>query len=413
MEEQNLTDRECRPFSRRVRTKVTGPEHRFAIVVPRELAQTCLRETERIGISNAEKTEAGIEFTGKLKDAYNCHLQLRTASRLLCRIPPFRAGAAEELFYKVSQIPWELWINHEIPLEIQSRVEYSRISHEGKTADLVYQGIEKRFREKSAGSPTVARSPQEPEEDAAGLRTGDGLRQRILVHLIRNHCQLSLDMTGTHLHERGYRLEHAGAPLRETLAAAILLRAEWNGDIPIVDGMCGSGTFPIEAALIARQLPPGLGRDFLFMKWPSFQAKTWEYLCESAKKPALGRTREPVVGIDIDPGAICISQKNGLRAGVASDIEWKTMDFFDFNPRDMKKGLLTLNPPYGKRLAGGGKEFYERLGSHLRRNFNGWGYAVFAVSRSDAAAMNLGSMRFWNIRHGGIPVMVAMGNIRG
>jgi len=89
------------------------------------------------------------------------------------------------------------------------------------------------------------------------------------------------------------------------------------------------------------------------------------------------------------------------------------MDFFDFNPREMKKGLLTLNPPYGKRLAGGGKTFYERLGTHLRRNFNGWGYAVFAVSRSDAAAMNLGSMRFWNIRHGGLPVMVAMGNVRG
>jgi putative N6-adenine-specific DNA methylase len=220
-------------------------------------------------------------------------------------------------------------------------------------------------------------------------------------------------MTGSHLHERGYRLEHTGAPLRETLAAAILLRAEWNGDTPIVDGMCGSGTFPIEAALIARRIPPGLGRDFLFMRWPSFQAETWEYLCRSAKKASLDKTREAVIGIDIDPDALSVSRKNALRACVAEDIEWKTMDFFDFNPQGMKKGLLVLNPPYGKRLGGGGRQFYERLGIHLRQNFKGWKYAIFAVSRSDAAAMNMGPMRLWNIRHGGIPVVVAQGSVAG
>ena len=220
-------------------------------------------------------------------------------------------------------------------------------------------------------------------------------------------------MTGSHLHERGYRIEHTGAPLRETLAAAILLRAEWDGDIPIVDGMCGSGTFPIEAALIARRMPPGQGRDFLFMKWPSFQAKMWEYLSRSAEESALGKTKETVIGVDVDPGAISVSRNNGLRAGVADDIEWKTMDFFDFNPRGIQRGLLILNPPYGKRLPGGGRAFYESLGTHLRRNFNGWQYAVLAISRSDAAALNLGSMRFWNIRHGGIPIVVAVGSIRG
>ena len=215
MERESQLYGENRSFLRRVRTGIVGPEHRFAVVVPRELAQTCLREMENIGISNAEKTEAGVEFTGKLKDAYSCHLWLRTASRLFCRIPPFRAGVSEELFYKVSQIPWELWINHEIPLEIEARVEYSRISHEGKTADSVYEGIQKRFREELPGSNPVERSLPEAEAGSDGPGTAGGLRQRILVHLTRNQCRISLDMTGPHLHERGYRLEHTGAPLRE------------------------------------------------------------------------------------------------------------------------------------------------------------------------------------------------------
>jgi 23S rRNA G2445 N2-methylase RlmL len=404
---------ESSSFLRRVRTGVVGPEHRFAVVVPRELAQICSSEMDRIGISAVETTEAGVEFTGKLKEAYNCHLWLRTASRLFCRISSFRAGISEELFYKVSQIPWELWINGEIPLQIEAEVVYSRISHEGKTADSVYGGIETRFRETTAGSLQVVRAWPEAEGDAVGPGGAGGLRQRLLVRLIRNHCQVSLDMTGSHLHERGYRLEHTGAPLRETLAAAILLRAEWHGDTPIVDGMCGSGTFPIEAALLARRMPPGAGRDFLFMKWPSFQQKTWEYLCKSADRSALGKAGENILGIDADPGAISVSRGNGLRAGVEGVIEWKTMDFFDFHPQGMKKGLVTLNPPYGKRLEGGGRAFYERLGAHLRRNFQGWKYAVIALSRSDGAAMNLGAMRFWNIRHGGLPVVVAMGSIQG
>lgn len=411
MDQENRTYRENRSFSRKVRTGIVGPEHRFAVIVSRELAQGCRREVENIGISNAEKTEAGVEFTGKLKQAYGCHLWSRTASRLFCRLPPFRAGIPEELFHKVSRIPWELWINRQIPLEIEAGVEYSRISHEGKTADLVYEGIEKRFRENVPDFQTVVKPLPRADSDGTDPAPGGGLKQRILVRLVRNHCRISLDMTGSHLHERGYRVEHTGAPLRETLAAAILLRAEWHGDTPLVDGMCGSGTFPIEAALISRRMPPGAYRDFLFMKWPSFQAKTWEYLRGSAIKSALDKAGEAVIGIDADPGAISVSSNNALRAGVAGDIELKTMDFFDFDPRGMKKGLLTLNPPYGKRLAGGGKAFYDRLGAHLRRYFTGWKYAVIAVSRSDAAAMNMKSMRIWNIRHGGIPVVVAMGRV--
>ena len=382
-------------FERRMRTRVVGPEHRFAAIVPRELAPICLGEIRELGITGAETTEAGVEFIGKLTDAYRCNLQLRTASRVLCRFAPFRAGVAEELFYKVSEIPWELWINPRVPLEVEAHVEYSRISHEGKVAELVLQAVERSVPGVGGGA--------RPEE----------LKQKVLVHLTKNQCRISLDMSGAHLHERGYRIEHTGAPLRETLAAALLLKMEWNGGTPLVDGMCGSGTFPIEAAMIARRLPPGIGRDFLFEQWPSFRKKTWDYVCKSAREASKERFASPIFGIDATEESVRVSHENAVRAGVDKDIVFKSMDFFDFDPRDgkMKTGLLVLNPPYGKRLEGGGRSLYDRLGEHLRRKYKGWRYAVLCASRTDCSAMKMPLMRYWSFRHGGIPIYAALGKV--
>jgi 23S rRNA G2445 N2-methylase RlmL len=239
------------------------------------------------------------------------------------------------------------------------------------------------------------------------------LKQKILVRLLEDHCRISIDMSGAHLHQRGYRLRHTGAPLRETLAAAILLKSGWTGNEPLVDGMCGSGTFPIEGALMSRRIAPGLGRDFLFQGWPSFQNKTWEYLRRKAKEISVLEGSETIIGMDIDPDAIGVSAENADRAGAGGDIQWEKMDFFDFNPRKrgLKKGLLVLNPPYGVRLNAGGVGLYERIGAHLRLNFKGWKYAVLAGSRLEAAAMGTGRVRLWNIRHGGMHITVVLGRI--
>lgn len=401
-------------FARRIRTRIVGPPHSFGVVVPRELAAVCLGELSALGI-NAGAGEAGAEFSGRLKDAWLCNLRLRTASRVLCRLPPFRAGVAEELFYKISEIDWELWINPDIALEIDSHVEYSRISHEGKVAELVLDGIEKSIHRGLPSGPgvrgTFARDAGGPDRS---VQAGEeGLKQRVLVRLIKNHCRISLDMSGRHLRERGYRLEHTGAPVRETLAAAILLKSEWRGNSPLVDGMCGSGTFPIEAALIARGLPPGLNREFLFQKWPSFQGKTWEYLRRSAREAALVKAPAPILGIDIEQESVQISARNAKRAGVEKDAEFRHGDFFDFNPQreKIRTGLLVLNPPSGKRLEGGGGQMYEKIGSHLRQAFRGWKYAVLCASRKDAGAMKMPLMRLWSIRHGGSPIYVAFGKV--
>ncbi len=400
-------------FERRIRSHIIGPPHRFAVIVPRELAPVCLREVEALGIEGAEQSDAGVEFVGKMSSACLCHLWLRTASRIYCRLPEFRAGVAEELFYKVSEMGWDLWIDPQFPVEVEAHVECSRISHEGKAADAVFEGIERSIRENIPAAARLKRTGTVPGEAEAAPAGVSEPKQKILVHLVKNHCRISLDMSGRHLHERGYRLEHSGAPLRETIAAAILLKSEWSGETPLVDGMCGSGTFPVEAAMIARRLPPGLKREFLFQKWPSFQKKTWQFLCRSAREEAAAEAGRPIVGIDVDPASMDVSRANAERAGVAGDIRWKEMDFFQFDPlrEKLKKGLVVLNPPYGRRLEGGGRPFYEKLGVQLRKSYRGWKYGVLCPTRSEAAAMKMPSMRLWGVRHGGIPIYVALGTV--
>ncbi len=383
-------------LSRRIKTRVTGPEHRFAITLPPELAPICLEEARLLDIPALEPSEAGLEFTGRLKDAYACNLRLRTAGRVLCRLSSFRAGVAEELFFKASRLPWELWLNPGIPIDIEARVEYSRISNEGKVAEIIGQSIAR------AHFPQAGKKGDLPAD----------LRQKILVRLLENHCLISLDMTGAHLHQRGYRLRHTGAPIRETLAAAILLKAGWKSDAPLVDGMCGSGVFPIEAALMSRRIAPGLGRDFLFQMWPSFQQNSWEYLRRKALESSFPKAVSPIIGIDLDSQAISAARENCERAGTPGDIEWKNTNFFDFVPgRDLAKGLVVLNPPYGVRLETGGADLYERIGAHLRLHFKGWRYAVLAKSRLEAATLGTGRMRLWNIRHGGMNITAAIGTI--
>ena len=407
------------PLLRRIKTHIVGPEHRFAITAPPELLRTCMDETRLLDVPGPVMNDAGLEFSGRLKDAYTCNLWLRTASRVLCRLAPFRAGVAEELFFKASRIPWELWLNPDIPVDLEAQVQYSRISHEGRVEETVLASIEKRLRGKvpahSQGSPVMVGKLRARDTEETGSPRSDEaeLKQKILVRLVENHCQISLDMSGPHLHQRGYRLRHMGAPLRESLAAAILLKSDWKFDEPLVDGMCGSGTFPIEAALMSRRIAPGIGRDFLFGRWPSFLKETWEYLRHKAKEASLPEAPEKIVGIDIDPEAVEVSAENADRAGVGKDIRWERIDFFDFTPRSrgLKKGLIVLNPPYGVRLGAGGVSLYEKIGAHLRLNFKDWKYAVLARSRLEAAAMGTGRVRLWHIGHGGMNVTVVLGRI--
>jgi len=409
-EKRQTESSQNKAYHRHVRRFVWAPDHRLAAIVPPELSSLCREELSGLGITETEITQAGVEFFAGLSDCYRCNLWLRTAGRILCRFPAFRAGAVEELFNKVSGLRWELWLNSSIALHLETFVKHSRIEHEGMVEETVLSGIERRFRAQNLHAPVRWKAVEEehlPELDSIRRK------QRVLIHLRENRCEISLDTTGTHLHQRGYRLHHMGAPLRETLAAALLLKAGWRGDSPLVDGMCGSGTIPIEAALMVRRMPPGGRRQFLFQQWPSFREEQWAYLLRKAMEQALPEAASRIVALDLSEQAIATAKQNALRAGVEKDIEWACTDFFSFDPREhqLGPGFLILNPPYGKRIGGGGKPFYEQLGAHLRRAFKGWHTAVLAPDRASAMALRLPAMRFWNITHGGIPIIAAMARI--
>lgn len=394
---------------RQIRRCVNAPEHRFLAVTPPELSALCHEELVALGFSSAEMTPAGVEFTEKLRMAYLANLWLRTASRVLCRVARFRAGAVEELFSRAFSFKWELWLASAIPLSVEAHVERSRIEHEGAVVRTVFRAIQRYLASRGLPGPVPAPCGEavSPEHDFVHPLS----RQRILVHLEDNVCEISLDMTGGHLHQRGYRLKHAGAPLRETLAAAILMRSGWKGDTPLLDGMCGSGTFAVEAGLMARRIPPGGNRPFLFQVWPSFEEKTWLYDCRKAREQVAGALKGAIIGVDRDPASIEIATENAARAGLREDIRWECRDFFECDPHawDLPPGLVILNPPYGRRLKQDPSKTYERVGAHLRQAFRGWHAVVLAPTRELAVKLKMDSARFWRVTHGGSPATVVFG----
>ncbi len=401
-----------RSFERQIRRHVNAGVHRFLAVAPPELVPLCFEELLALGFTSAQRTPAGVELTEKFRNAYGANLWLRTASRILCRVARFRAGAVEELFSHCLSFKWELWLPSAIPLSVESHVVRSRIEHEGAAVRTVSRAIQRHM-----ASLRIPVSLHVPSGDSALLEeylAEPMSRQRILVHIEENVCEISLDMTGGHLHQRGYRLKHTGAPLRETLAAAVLMRSGWSGDTPLVDGMCGSGTLAIEAGLIARRLPPGGERPFLFQAWPSYEDKTWGYMRRKAREQAAEATMAPIIGVDRDPYALEVSAGNAARAGLEKDIHWELEDFFQWRPqrRDLAPGTVVLNPPYGKRLKENPKRIYESIGAHLREAFGGWQAVVLAPSRELAVRLRLPAARFWKVSHGGSPVVIVFGHLK-
>jgi len=415
-------------FRRKVRRHVQAGLRRFCAVVPAELVPLCRHELVALGIEVKEISEAGVEFTGKLDACYRANLQLRTASRVLCRMAEFRTGAVEELFSRTVSIPWELWISLEVPVLLGIHVARSRIRHEGKAGQAVADALRRRFQQVAPrsgnreGNPPMLEYGPDAEHEAPAENGASGggsspleeINQRIFVRIEDNHCRISLDTSGPHLHQRGYRRRHAGAPLRETLAAAILMKSGWQSDRPLLDGMCGSGTFAVEAAMTARNIAPGLNRSFLFEKWPSLMEKTWNHLRRKAEESIRPRSPVPIVALDVDPEAVALARQNARRAGVEGDIRWIVADFLSFDPASLNlpPGLLVLNPPYGIRLAEGGPAFYRELGRAIQRHFRGWQAAILAPHGSFLAALQLGSFRRWRVRHGGMSAEVGFFRLR-
>lgn len=402
---------------------------------------------ESLGLNILEESEAGIEFQGKLEACYRANLWLRTAGRILCRLPAIKVGAREELFTKTVRFPWELWLNAQVPVRVEVHLKASRLTHSGLVQKAFQDALRQRFEKLGQKVSFLGEEPSAKERNEKTFLQGEaleacqrtrksnhfpgsaGLRpavcaggtpalperspfsdrlfeQRILVRVENKNCVISLDTTGAHLHLRGYRIHHGGAPLRETLAAALILQSGWTPDVPFLDGMCGAGTAVIEAALIAANMAPGRHRRFLFEKWPSFQEKTWAYLLKKADAGIKDLKPGSLIGVDIDPKAVAIAQENARRAGVASWVMWHEMPFESVNPLkwSLNPGVVFLNPPYGIRLEAD-HTLYKRLLLHLGHRFQGWKAIVLAPRRELLMSGAVRPRKIRHLRHGGLPIV--------
>jgi len=355
----------------------------FAVTAP-GLEGVCAQELVSLAVAGVRPVHGGVEFSGGLRELYLANLWLRTASRVVARFGGFRCKDFPELFRRSSRLPWGRFLRPETRAVVRAASHRSRLQHTGRIAETVSESIDR-----ALGRPA-------PPVDAP--------EQLILVRFEDDACLISVDSSGQLLHRRGYRQETAHAPLRETLAAGILILLGWDGALPLLDPMCGSGTFPIEAALLAGSRPPGGRRKFAFMSWPRYRPGLWQALLSEA---ARGERRVPVAvrGRDHDPVALEAASRNAERAGVQAETDFQLGEMELARPCG-EAGLLVCNPPYGQRL--GHPEdllpLFQGLGKACRSSFKGWRVAFLSPDDCFAKATGLSLRPHAVLNNGGIPV---------
>jgi putative N6-adenine-specific DNA methylase len=347
-------------------------------------------------LAHREEETGGIEFEGSLTDLYRANLRLRTASRILARLGEFHATVFPELRRKASHLPWEHYLAPGRPVTLRVACHTSRLYHQGAVAERVALAIGDRLGQ----APEVQRLGRDLETDPPQL---------ITVRLLDNHCTVSVDSSGPLLHRRGYRLATPKAPLRETLAAAILLASGWDTRHPLLDPLCGSGTIPIEAALLARAIAPGHARRFAFMDWPNFDEGKWRDVLSEGPNDTEPRAPR-ILASDRDAGALRMAMENAERAGVADAIEFSRRALSAVEP-PAESGWVVTNPPYGVRVGEGRdlRNLYARLGQVLRTKCPGWRFAILGRRGALLESIGLPFDREISFRNGGLRVTLATG----
>jgi 23S rRNA (guanine2445-N2)-methyltransferase / 23S rRNA (guanine2069-N7)-methyltransferase len=370
---------------------------RFFGTAPKGIAPVLVDELRALGASGVAESRAGVSFEGSLELAYRACLWSRTANRILMPLAEFRAPTPEALYDGVRAIRWSEHLDASGTLAVDFNASLSRITHTHYGALKVKDAIVDQFR------------------DSVGVRPSVDLRRpdiRINVYVHRNQAALSLDLAGDSLHRRGYRGEGVAAPLKENLAAAILLRAGWSeiakAGGSLVDPMCGSGTLPIEAAWIAADIAPGLMREYFgFLKWKGHDADLWERLADEARqRRERGVAGLPaIVGFDANRDAVRVALSNVDMAGLRGRIHIERRELAKLEPpRGARTGLVVVNPPYGERIGDlkALAPLYASLGDILKQRFQGWRAAVFTGNPDLAKGIGLRARRIHKLYNGAI-----------
>lgn len=341
--------------------------------------------------------DGGIEWEGSLTDMYRANLHLRTASRILVRAGEFTALTFAEFRKKASKLPWEQYLRPGQAAALRVTCHKSRLYHSDAVAERLVGAISDRL-----GQETPSVKFAESAEDHPQL---------VVVRLVHDRCTVSIDASGQRLHRRGYRLATAKAPLRETLAAGLLLGAGWDSTAPLLDPFCGSGTIAIEAARLSRHIAPGKKRRFAFMDWPNYDSRLWQSLLDKAtaqEQPGCA----VIQASDRDAGAIELARANAERAGVLKNIEFTCRAVSMIAPPP-GPGWIITNPPYGLRVSSGHdlRNLYARLGDILRAQCPGWQAGILCSDQALLGQTRLSVPRSFRTVNGGIPVRFFIGTV--
>lgn len=321
------------------------------------LEDTLASELLRLGARDIEPFKRGVSFTGDKGFMYKANLCLRTALKILVPIYSFRAANEHEFYAKMKEYEWEKFIDADDTIAINATLNSEIFTHTLYVSQKSKDAICDRFVERVDVRPNV-------DLDHPTLR--------IYVHIFKDYVNVSLDSSGDSLFKRGYRIDIDSAPMKEVLAAGMVLLSGWQPHLPLIDGMCGSGTLGIEAALFANNIPPGCFREsYGFMKWHDYEPELWDTIYTSS----INRIKEDLPSIyssDIDSVPLEMAKRNAAVAKVDDVIKYQQASFFDLMP-DKPKGTILLNPPYDERIKmEDTNAFYKQIGDKLKKDFGGW-----------------------------------------
>lgn len=319
------------------------------------LEEVLAQELTELGASNIEIGRRMVSFTGDKAMMYRANFCLRTAIRILKPIKHFSAKTADEVYEAVKSIEWENYLDNMSSFAVDAVVFSNEFRHSKFVAYKVKDAIVDYFREKTGNRPSVRINNPDVSFN---------------IHVAEDQCTLSLDSSGESLHRRGYRQEQVEAPLNEVLAAGMILMTGWRGECDLIDPMCGSGTIPIEAALIARNIAPGVFRkEFGFEKWKDFDQELFDSIYNDDSQER--EFNHKIYGYDNNPKANEIATHNVKAAGVTKDVILKIQPFQQFE-QPVEKSIIITNPPYGERISSGDLlDLYQMIGERLKHAFIG------------------------------------------
>jgi putative N6-adenine-specific DNA methylase len=372
-------------------------------------AASCSASESSKPFIGAKRETGGVLFSGDLKAIYLANLHLRTASRVLVRLGEFYASGFSELRKKAGRLEWGRYLKPGQPVAVNVTCHRSHLYHSVAVSERIAGAIGD-----CLGQPTmlVKYSPGEsPPNGETNVKS-----QLVVVRIVQDLCTISIDSSGELLHRRGYRLALAKAPLRETLAAGMLLASGWDRVSTLIDPFCGSGTIAIEAAMMALGIAPGRARRFAFMGWQDFEPALWDTILEEdslhgERQIAERESKLKILASDRDAGAIQMAQANASRIGVEKDIEFSCRTVSAIEP--IGSGWVVTNPPYGLRISGSKdlRNLYAQFGNVLNAKFPQWHVAILCNDFQLLRSTGLHLDTSLSLVNGGITVWLGRGMV--